>query len=48
MVAEGQNASSAVVADAGHDLHLYQPQRWRGAVERFVTHQTGSDPERRL
>ncbi|MGN6867299.1 MAG: alpha/beta fold hydrolase, partial [Solirubrobacteraceae bacterium] len=36
MVGEGQNARSAVVTDAGHDLHLYQPERWREVVERFL------------
>jgi len=36
MVAEGQNAASAVVPDAGHDLHLYQPERWREVVEAFL------------
>ena len=36
MVAEGQNATSAVVPDAGHDLHLYQPERWRELVEAFL------------
>jgi pimeloyl-ACP methyl ester carboxylesterase len=36
MVAEAQNASSAVVPDAGHDLHLYQPERWREVVEAFL------------
>jgi pimeloyl-ACP methyl ester carboxylesterase len=36
MVAEAQDARSAVVADAGHDLHLYQPERWRQALEAFV------------
>ncbi|HEX3329388.1 MAG TPA: alpha/beta hydrolase [Gaiellales bacterium] len=36
MVAEAQNANSAVVPDAGHDLHLYQPEHWREAVEPFL------------
>ena len=36
MVAEAQNASSAVVPDAGHDLHLCQPERWRKVVESFL------------
>lgn len=36
MAGEAQDASSAVVADAGHDLHLYQPERWREVVEAFV------------
>lgn len=36
MVAEAQDASSAVVADAGHDLHLFQPDRWREVVEAFL------------
>ena len=36
MVAEAQNASSTVVPDAGHDLHLYQPDSWRAVVEPFL------------
>jgi pimeloyl-ACP methyl ester carboxylesterase len=36
MVGEAQNATSAVVPDAGHDLHLYQPERWRDVVEAFL------------
>ena len=52
MVAEAQNASSAVVPDAGHDLHLYRPEHWREVVEPFLQksgrrRESGSDPERR-
>jgi pimeloyl-ACP methyl ester carboxylesterase len=36
MVGEAQNATSAVVPDAGHDLHLYQPERWRDVIEAFL------------
>ncbi len=36
MVAEAPRATSAVIRDAGHDLHLYQPRRWQEAVERFL------------
>ena len=36
MVGEAQNATSAVVPDAGHDLHLCQPERWRDVVEAFL------------
>lgn len=46
MAAEAPLARSAVVADAGHDLHLYQPERWREVVEGFLD-KSGSDPERR-
>jgi len=35
MVAEAQNASSAIVPGSGHDVHLHQPERWRAVVERF-------------
>jgi pimeloyl-ACP methyl ester carboxylesterase len=43
MVAEAPHATAAVVAGAGHDLHLHQPDRWRQVVEAFLS---GSDPER--
>jgi pimeloyl-ACP methyl ester carboxylesterase len=36
MVAEAPDAISAVVADAGHDLHLHQPERWREVIEGFL------------
>jgi len=36
MVTDAQDARSAVVAGAGHDLHLYQPERWRQVVEAFM------------
>jgi pimeloyl-ACP methyl ester carboxylesterase len=36
MVAEAAQASSAVIPDAGHDVHLHQPERWRETVERFL------------
>jgi pimeloyl-ACP methyl ester carboxylesterase len=36
MVAEAPHATSAVVADAGHDLHLHQPDRWREVIEAFL------------
>jgi len=36
MVAEAPNAHSAVVADAGHDLHLHQPEAWRSVLEEFL------------
>jgi pimeloyl-ACP methyl ester carboxylesterase len=54
MVAEAPRAASAVVADAGHDLHLHQPERWREVLEGAPglspvggTTKPGSDPERR-
>jgi pimeloyl-ACP methyl ester carboxylesterase len=36
MVAEAPNATSAVVADAGHDLHLHQPVRWREVIQALL------------
>ena len=36
MVAEAQNASSAIVPGSGHDVHLHQPERWRAVVQRFI------------
>lgn len=36
MVAEAPLASSAVVEDAAHGLHLYQPERRRAVVETFL------------
>ncbi len=36
MVAEAPQATSAVVADAGHDLHLHRPEGWRAVVEGFL------------
>lgn len=36
MVAEAPQATPAVVAGAGHDLHLHEPERWREVVEAFL------------
>jgi pimeloyl-ACP methyl ester carboxylesterase len=36
MVAGAPRASSAVIPDAGHDLHLHQPERWREVIEAFL------------
>jgi pimeloyl-ACP methyl ester carboxylesterase len=36
MVSEAPRATSAVIPDAGHDLHLHQPARWRDAVQAFL------------
>ncbi len=36
MVAEAPRATSTVIADAGHDLHLHQPERWREVIEAFL------------
>lgn len=44
MIAEAPNASSAVMANAGHDLHLHQPEAWRAVVEAFL--QASSDRAR--
>jgi pimeloyl-ACP methyl ester carboxylesterase len=44
MVAEAPHASSAVVADARHDLHLHQPERWRDIVEPFLRTKRGQTP----
>jgi pimeloyl-ACP methyl ester carboxylesterase len=45
MVAEAPRATAAVIPDAGHDLHLHQPERWRQVVEAFLS---GSDPGYRV
>jgi pimeloyl-ACP methyl ester carboxylesterase len=29
-------AALVEIADAGHDVHLDQPERWRAAVEGFL------------
>lgn len=36
MVDEAPEATSAVVAGAGHDLHLHQPERWRDVIQAFL------------
>ena len=36
MIAEAPRATAAVVADAGHDLHLHQPEAWRRVVQTFL------------
>jgi pimeloyl-ACP methyl ester carboxylesterase len=36
MVVGAPQATSAVVPNAGHDLHLHQPEAWRAAVETFL------------
>ena len=36
MVELQPNAQLVEIADAGHDVHLDQPQRWREALERFL------------
>jgi pimeloyl-ACP methyl ester carboxylesterase len=41
MVAEAPHATSAVVPDSGHDLHLEQPDRWREVIEAFLRHAGG-------
>jgi pimeloyl-ACP methyl ester carboxylesterase len=47
MAAQAPQATAAVVTDAGHDLHLHQPEAWRDVVEAFLGQaEPGSDPER--
>jgi pimeloyl-ACP methyl ester carboxylesterase len=36
MVGEAPHATAAVVPDAGHDLHLHQPERWRAVIRAFL------------
>jgi pimeloyl-ACP methyl ester carboxylesterase len=36
MVAEAPQATAAVIPDAGHDLHLHQPDAWREVLETFL------------
>jgi pimeloyl-ACP methyl ester carboxylesterase len=44
MIAAAPHVTSTVVADAGHDLHLHQPDRWRAAVEHFLRTEEGQTP----
>ncbi len=44
MVAEAPRATAAVVANAGHDLHLHQPEAWRAVVEAFLCTKRGQTP----
>ena len=37
MVELQPNAQLVEIVDAGHDVHLDQPQRWREALERFLS-----------
>ena len=36
MLATNPNAKLVEMRDAGHDLHLDQPERWRSALEGFL------------